>query len=90
MTLRLLLIGMALLLAGCAVSFTEIRAPDGRRLYVMNCSGFAVDRTDCAHLARRLCPRGYRVVDPNSLANGPDGRRFRAIAEKNYAMVACV
>jgi hypothetical protein len=88
--MRLLLIGMALLLAGCAVSFTQVRSPDGRRLYVMNCSGFAVDRTDCAHLARRLCPRGYRVVDPNTLANGPDGRRFRAIGEKNYAMVTCV
>ena len=90
MAVRLLLIGMALLLAGCAVSFTQIRSPDGRRLFVMNCSGFAVDRTDCAHLARRLCPRGYRVVDPNTLANGPDGRRFRAIGQKNYALVACV
>lgn len=88
--LRLFSIATAFLLAGCAVSFTQIRAPDGRRLYVMNCSGFEVDRTDCAHLARRLCPRGYRVVDANTLAKGPDGRRYRAIAEKNYALVSCV
>jgi hypothetical protein len=90
MAWRLLLIGTALMLSACAVSFTQIRGPDGKHLYVMNCSGFEVDRTDCAHLARRLCPRGYRVVDPNTLANGPDGRRYRAIGQKNYALVSCV
>jgi hypothetical protein len=90
MAWRLLLIGTALMLGACAVSFTQIRGPDGKHLYVMNCSGFEVDRTDCAHLARRLCPRGYRVVDPNTLANGADGRRYRAIGQKNYALVSCV
>jgi hypothetical protein len=89
MVWRVLLIGSALLLGGCAVAFTQIRAPDGRHLYVMNCSGFEIDRSNCAHLAHRLCPRGYRVVDPNTLANGPDGRRYRAIAQKNFALVSC-
>lgn len=89
MVLRLFTITSALILAACAVSFTQIRAPDGKHLYVMDCSGFNVNRSDCARLARKICPRGYRVVDANSLANGPDARRYRAIAQKNFALVSC-
>jgi hypothetical protein len=89
MVLRVLAIASLLMLSACAVSFTQVRAPDGRLLYVMNCSGFDVDRSDCAHLARKLCPRGYRVVDPNTLANGRDARRYRTISQRNYALVSC-
>lgn len=87
--LRALLIGTVLMLAGCTVSFTQIRGPDGRHLYVMNCAGIAVNRSDCAHLARRLCPHGYRVVDPNTLTSGPDAWRYRAIGQKNLSLVSC-
>lgn len=90
MVLRSLSIASALLLAGCAVSFTQIRGPDGRRDYVMNCSGIEVNRADCARLARKLCPRGYRLVDPNRVAESAAGRRYGAgLADNGYVTITC-
>ncbi|MGZ5934816.1 MAG: hypothetical protein ACXWLV_08925 [Rhizomicrobium sp.] len=90
MVLRLLMIASVMMLASCAVSFTQIRGPDGRRDYVMNCSGIDVNRSDCARLARKLCPRGYRLVDPNSVASGANGRRYAAmLADKSYVTISC-
>jgi hypothetical protein len=79
----------ALLAASCAVSFTQIRGPDGRRAYVMNCNGVEVTRRDCAHLARKLCPRGYHLVDERSMAASADARRYRAIVQNGYVTVSC-
>ncbi len=79
----------ALLAASCAVSFTQIRAPDGRPAYVMNCNGIEVTKRDCARLAHRLCPRGYHLVDERSMAASADARRYRAILQYGYVTVSC-
>jgi hypothetical protein len=89
-TRKLLALGAAALLsASCAVSFTQIRGPEGKPAYVMNCNGLAVTRRDCAHLARRLCPRGYHLVDERSIAASADARRYRAIMQNDYVMISC-
>jgi hypothetical protein len=79
----------AFLVASCAVSFTQIRGPDGRQAYVMNCNGIEVTKRDCARLARRLCPRGYHLVDERSMAASADARRYRAILQNGYVTVSC-
>jgi hypothetical protein len=79
----------SLLAASCAVSFTQIRGPEGKPAYVMNCNGLAVTKRDCAHLARRLCPRGYHLVDERSMAAGADARRYRTILQNDYVMISC-
>jgi hypothetical protein len=87
---KLLVLGaMAFLAASCAVSFTQIRGPDGRPAYVMNCNGVEVTKRDCAHLARKLCPRGYHLVDERSMAASADARRYRTILQNGYLTVAC-
>jgi len=77
------------LVTSCAVSFTQIRVPDGRLAYVMNCNGMDVTKRDCARLARSLCPRGYYLVDERSLAAGADAPRYRAILQNGYVTVSC-
>jgi hypothetical protein len=77
----------ALLAASCAVSFTQIRGPDGRPAYVMNCNGVEVTKRDCARLAHRLCPRGYHLVDERSMS--ADARRYPAILQNGYVAVSC-
>ena len=83
------LCAVAMLAASCAVAFTEIRGPDGRRAYVMNCNGVEVTRRDCARLARRLCPRGYHLVDERSMATSVDARRYRSIIQSGYVTMEC-
>ena len=86
----LVLASAAIVLASCAVAFTQIRLADGRRAYVMDCSGIEVNRNDCARLARRLCPRGYQYVDNRTLQNGVDSRRYgRIIGQPGNATVTC-
>jgi hypothetical protein len=79
----------ALLSASCAVSFTQIRGPEGKPAYVMNCNGLAVTKRDCAHLARRLCPRGYHLVDQRSMTASADARRYSTILQNDYVMISC-
>jgi hypothetical protein len=79
----------ALLSTSCAVSFTQIRGPEGKPAYVMNCNGLAVTKRDCTHLARRLCPRGYHLVDERSMAASVDARRYRTILQNDYIMISC-
>lgn len=81
---------VSLLAASCAVSFTQVRAPDGRLAYVMNCNGIDVSRRDCARLAYRLCPRGYHLVDERSVAASPDASRYRyTLYQRGYMTVSC-
>jgi hypothetical protein len=87
---KLLVLGaVAFVAASCAVSFTQIRGPDGRRAYVMNCNSVEVTRRDCARLARKLCPRGYHLVDERNMAASADARRYRAILQNGYVTVSC-
>jgi hypothetical protein len=81
---------VSLLAASCAVSFTQVRAPDGRLAYVMNCNGIDVSRRDCARLAYRLCPRGYHLVDERSVASSSSAARYRnVLGQGGYVMVSC-
>jgi hypothetical protein len=89
MRILIALCAAALLSASCAVSFTQIRGPEGKPAYVMNCNGLAVTKRDCAHLARRLCPRGYHVVDERSMAASADARRYRTLLQNDYVMISC-
>lgn len=88
---KLLALGvMALFLSSCAVSFTQIRGPDGRHAYVMNCNGIDVTSHDCARLAYRLCPRGYHLLDERSIAASPDAARYKyMIYQRGYMAVSC-
>lgn len=78
------------LLMSCAVSFTQIRGPDGRHAYVMNCNGIDITTHDCARLAYRLCPRGYHLLDERSVAASPDAARYRyMLYQRGYMVVSC-
>lgn len=86
----LALIAVSLVLSSCAVSFTQIRGPNGKPAYVMNCNGVEVTRRDCARLAYRLCPKGYHLIDQPSVASSRDAARYRYILDQGgYYMVAC-
>lgn len=89
--MRFLLMGcIAVLLAGCAVSVTPIKGPDGRQAYVMKCSGYMRDRQDCLVKAGELCPTGYIVVDDNSTTRGAvfTGNAV-LMARRDYLTISC-
>jgi hypothetical protein len=52
----------SLLLAGCAGA-SEIRGPQGRPAYLIECPGVAAAMGACFREANRLCPSGYAVLD---------------------------
>jgi hypothetical protein len=57
-------LGLAmLLLVGCASS-AKTYGPDGRELYILNCSGWARSWSMCLERAGELCgARGYDVLE---------------------------
>lgn len=57
------LFGVITLLVGCA-SVSESYAPDGRKAYVLNCSGTARGWDKCFSKAGDLCQEsGYDILD---------------------------
>ncbi len=80
------------LLAGCAagVSVQTVKGPNGKDAYVMKCSGFGRDHSDCMQKAGDLCPAGYNIVDDSSQFGGAmvTGHTVLA-ANKEYMTVSC-
>ena len=69
----------SLLLAGCA-SASEIRGPQGRAAYLIECPGVAAALDACFRRADRLCPSGYAVLDAEpALDLAAGGRRRLAV-----------
>ncbi|KAE8757341.1 hypothetical protein FSO04_24285 [Paraburkholderia madseniana] len=62
---RMAMICATLALSGCA-TVHESYAPDGRKAYALNCSGWARGWDKCLRAAGNLCgAAGYTVVDRN-------------------------
>lgn len=64
------------LLGGC--NMKNSKPGDGRHWMEISCSGFA-DWTECYEEARRLCPSGYDVANPEE----------SLIAQKRVMQIAC-
>lgn len=71
----------ALALAGCT-TVSEVRGPDGKVAYSLDCGA---DRGGCYKKAGELCPNGYTVPDASQgvLATG------YIIAPKNEMLISC-
>lgn len=67
--LRFVLVGAAVVLAGCAAS-SETVLPSGAHGYSINCSGAAMTWAQCYEKAGSLCPYGYKIVEQEGQTPG--------------------
>jgi hypothetical protein len=65
----LLLLTLCGLMSACAM-VSEVKGPDGRTAYAINCG---INRAMCLQQAGERCPSGYDVVDDSSMIFGTRG-----------------
>jgi hypothetical protein len=84
----LIISGVVLMLAGCAVSTTQNVGADGRPEYVLNCSGVMREREDCLAKAGATCTQGYAVMDDQTQ---PEGIKVgtAAVANRDHLTISC-
>lgn len=55
---------LTILLTGCATA-TDMYGPNGEQMVSINCSGAAMQMSNCYEKAAKVCPAGYRLVERN-------------------------
>lgn len=58
----LLIMVLAVILAGCATVTEQTTSPDNKKIYGIDCSGMAVPMSKCYAEAQKMCPAGYTIL----------------------------
>jgi hypothetical protein len=89
MKARIIIIWLAISLAGCATS-KPIQGPNGTQAFFIKCGSAVIDA--CYEEAAKLCPKGYamadRQVNPNTILS-PAGNSIMAIRGPNSMLIEC-
>jgi hypothetical protein len=80
---------LAVLLASCAVNFTQVQGSDGKRQYVMRCAGLSNHAGACNRLARQLCRRGYHFVNDTAPTYSSPARPQPPYGQRDYWRIEC-
>jgi|SRR5882724_1705471 len=88
-----LMLAILPLVSGCA-SASKTYGPDGREVFVLNCSGWARSWGMCYEKAGELCgPRGYQVIgrdEQNSMiGSAGGGSAMVAPVQHRNMMISC-
>lgn len=88
--MRYIVLGIVLLLSGCAVSTTQHTGQDGKPAYVLNCSGVMRERADCLAKAGAICTQGYAVLDDRATPEAAIViQDTAAVANRDHLTISC-